>query len=224
MKTERDSYYAAARSWADSQADAVARQTRFAWIVAGVASGIALLLAITVMLLVPLKTSVPYVMTVDRQTGAIEMATSLADGKLTQNEAVIQAQLAAYVIARETFDATDLAAKYREVQLTSSPGVAATYVAQMQASNDQSPLRTLSPGETVQVTISSVSLTTPGTALVRFLTERRLAAGRAGPERSYVAAISYGFSGRPLRAGDRFVNPLGFQVTRYRRDIEGAGT
>jgi type IV secretion system protein VirB8 len=222
--TSRDTYYAAAKSWADSQADAVTRQTRFAWIVAGVASGIALLLALTVMMLVPLKSSVPYVLTVDRQTGAIEMATSLTDGKLTQNEAVIQAQLAAYVVARETFDATDLAAKYREVQLASSPGVAATYVAQMQASNPQSPLRTLSPGETIQITVRSVSLMTPGTALVRFVAARRLPDGRAGPERSYVSAISYGFSGKPLRAEDRFVNPLGFQVTRYRRDLEGAGT
>jgi type IV secretion system protein VirB8 len=222
--TPRDSYYAAARSWADSQTDAIARQTRFAWIVAGVASGIALVLAITIALMVPLKSSTPYVLTVDRQTGAIEMATSLSDGRLTQNEAVIQAQLAAYVIARETFDATDLAAKYREVQLASSPGVTATYVAQMQASNPQSPLRTLSPGETVQVTIRSISLMTPGTALVRFVAARRQPDGRAGPERSYVAAISYGFSGRPLRMNDRFVNPLGFQVTRYRRDLEGVGT
>ena len=37
----------------------------------------------------------------------------------------------------------------------------------------------------------------------------------------YVSAISYGFSDKPLRAADRFENPLGFEVTRYRRDAEG---
>ena len=32
--------------------------------------------------------------------------------------------------------------------------------------------------------------------------------------------IRYRFSGEPMRVEDRFVNPLGFQVTRYRRDPE----
>jgi type IV secretion system protein VirB8 len=58
-------------------------------------------------------------------------------------------------------------------------------------------------------------------ALVRF-TKTRTAAGAAGGQSTdYVAAISFGFSGRPLRTEDRYVNPLGFQVTRYRRDEEG---
>ena len=40
--------------------------------------------------------------------------------------------------------------------------------------------------------------------------------------RAFVSALSYGFNGRPLRLEDRFDNPLGFVVTRYRRDAEGA--
>ena len=32
--------------------------------------------------------------------------------------------------------------------------------------------------------------------------------------------IKYQFSAAPMRAEDRMVNPLGFQVTRYRRDAE----
>ncbi len=106
---ERDDYYKLAGTWADGQLKSSARQTRIAWRVAAGAGAIALLLALTLMLLVPLKSVEPYVLTVDRQTGAVEAATSLQDGRLTQNEAVIQAQLAGYVIARETFDATDLA-------------------------------------------------------------------------------------------------------------------
>ena len=35
------------------------------------------------------------------------------------------------------------------------------------------------------------------------------------------SAISFGFNGRPLSQADRYDNPLGFQVTRYRRDAEG---
>ncbi len=218
---DRDVYYAEAKSWAQGQAGTAARETRIAWRVAAGASLVALVLAITLLLLVPLKTVQPYVLTVDRQTGAVEPAMTVSSGRLTQNEAVIQAQLAAYVIARETFDATDLAQQYRRVQLMSSRPVASAYVAQMAATNPASPLRTLSRGDTVTIRIRSVSLIADGAGLVRYTAGRSAIGAAPTQEINYVAAISFGFNGRPMKASDRFDNPLGFQVTRYRRDQEG---
>ena len=219
--SERDTYYAAARTWADDRVAAAARQTRLAWIVAGAAGGVAAMLSIALVMLVPLKTVEPYVVTVDRQSGAVEIATTLKDGKLTQNEAVIQAQLAAYVRARETFDETDLRIQYAQVQRLSAPPVARGYVTAMAAANPASPLRTLGRGDTVAVAVKSVSLISPGAAIVRFDTRRSSLGGGDSGVQSHVAAISFGFSNAPLRLEDRFDNPLGFQVTRYRRDMEG---
>ncbi len=219
--TDHEPYYAAALSWADERVVAERRMRRFAWIVAGVAGAIALLLAIAMLLLVPLKSVQPYVVTVDRQTGAVEMATTVQDGKLSENEAVIQSELANYVRTRETFDATDLASAYRRVQLHSSGPVRTAYIAEMAAGNPNSPLRLLSPGDTVKVKIKSVSLLAAGSGLVRYDTERSSADGRIIDTRAYVSAIAFGFNGRPLRLEDRFDNPLGFVVTRYRRDAEG---
>jgi type IV secretion system protein VirB8 len=222
MNTENP-YFAASRSWADSQIDHSARMARLAWMVAAAAAVIAMLLAITILLLVPLKTVQPYVLTVDRQSGAVQMATGLAAGKLTQNEAVIQAHLANYVRARESFDSTDLAVQYRRVQLLSSPEVARAYVRSMAADNPASPLRTLKAGEMLTVTIKSVSIVGDGLALVRFDLDRKASGGLPAGRGSFVSALSFGFSERPLRMEDRFDNPLGFQVIRYRRDSEGAG-
>ncbi len=219
---EHDRYFAQAVSWADERVVAEQRMRRLVMVAAGVAASIAVILAITIMLLVPLKTVQPYVVTVDRQSGAVEVATTLSGGKLTENEAVIQAELANYVRTRETFDATDLATDYRRVQLRSSPDVRRAYVAQMAADNPNSPLRSLSPGDTVAIRIKSVSLLSVGTALVRYDAERSTAGGSIKDSRAYVSAISFGFSNKPLRLEDRFDNPLGFAVTRYRRDAEGA--
>ena len=219
--SDREDYYAAAKSWSEGQSALAARETRIAWRVAAGASLIALLLAIAVAFLVPLKSVEPYVLTVDRQTGAVEPAMTVQSGKLSQNEAVIQAQLASYVIARETFDATDLSEKYRRVQVMSSRPVAAAYVAQMAVTNPESPLRTLNRGDTVSVKIRSVSLINDNAALVRYTAARSAVGGGTTPPQNFVAAISFGFNGRPLRQSDRFDNPLGFQVTRYRRDAEG---
>lgn len=219
--TDREDYYAAAKSWAEGQSSSAGREARLAWRVAAGASVIALLLALALAFLVPFKSVVPYVLTVDRQTGAVEPAYTVESGRLSQNEAVIQAQLASYVIARETFDSTDLAQKYRQVQVMSARPVAAAYVAQMAASNPDSPLRSLSRGDTVSVKVRSVSLINDNAGLVRFTATRTALGGGVGQPATFVAAISFGFNGRPLRQSDRFDNPLGFQVTRYRRDSEG---
>ena len=220
--TEPDQYYAAALSWVDERVIAERRMRKFAWGVAAAAGLVALVLAIAMMLMMPLKSVQPYVVTVDRQTGAVEVATTLKDGKLSENDAVIQAELANYVRTRETFDATDLATSYRRVQLRSGGDVRSAYIAAMAANNPASPLRTLSPGDTVTVRIKSVSLLGRGAGLVRYDAERSAAGGRIIDSRPYVSAISFGFNDRPLRLEDRFDNPLGFVVTRYRRDSEGA--
>ena len=219
--TEHDKYYAAAQGWADQRVEAERKARKLAWTVAAVAGATTLILALSLLLLVPLKTVQPYVLTVDKQTGAVEVATTVANGRLTQNEAVIQAQLANYVRVRETFDASDLAANYRRVQILSGPDVRSAYIASMAATNPTSPLRALSPGDTVSVRIKSVSLTGTGSALVRYDLDRTVAGGRGVSSAPYVSAISFGFSDKPLRAADRFENPLGFEVTRYRRDAEG---
>jgi type IV secretion system protein VirB8 len=219
--SERDQYFTAARTWADSKVQTSARETRIAWRVAAGASAIALLLALALVLMLPLKTVQPYVLTVDRNTGAVEAANTVAQGRLSQNEAVIQAQLAGYVIARETFDSTDLAEQYRRVQILSSPPVARAYVAAMAANNPGSPLNTMNRGDTVAVRVRSVSMIGDNAALVRFTTTRSGPGVATGQTTNYVAAVSFGFSGRPLRTADRYDNPLGFQVTRYRRDEEG---
>ena len=219
--SDRDDYYAAAKSWSDGQASVAARETRIAWRVAAGAGVITLLLALALAFLVPLKTVQPYVLTVDRQTGAVEPAMTVQSGNLTQNEAVIQAQLAAYVVARETFDATDLAQKYRRVQIMSARPVAAAYVAQMATTNPESPLRSLTRGDTLTIVVRSVSLINDNAALVRFTATRGALGGATARPINYVSAVSFGFNGRPLRQSDRFDNPLGFQVTRYRRDTEG---
>ena len=40
------------------------------------------------------------------------------------------------------------------------------------------------------------------------------------PPQLWAAVINYRFSGEAMSAEDRLLNPLGFQVVRYRRDAE----
>lgn len=219
--TEKEDYFDGARSWVETQNGSVLRERKIAWIIAGIATALAVILAITLLILLPLKSVEPYVVTVDRQNGAVQVASGVAPGPLSQNEAVIQAELARYIRARESFDSTDLPRMYRQVQLMSARDVSTAYIRFMSVKNAASPLNALNRGDTLAVTIKSVSLIALGSAIVRFDVAQIAPGGGTPSTGSFVSAVSFGFNGRPMRAADRFDNPLGFQVTRYRRDAEG---
>ena len=221
---DRATYYAQAQSWAQDVNGVLRASRRRAYWVAGTACLIAALEAIALVALMPLKTVVPYTITVDRQTGYIETAQGIRPGSLSQDVAVIQAFLAQYVIARETFDTTDLQANYQKVAAWTNGAARDQYVNYMQRSNPQSPVNQNDPATVVKITIKSISLLSKASALVRFDAERNRGGANTAVERfSYTAVIGFRFTGEPMRADDRFLNPLGFQVTAYRRDAEAPG-
>src|SRR3546814_5210928 len=107
-------YFAEAESWDRDRFVAAVRSRRVAWIVAIVAIVFAAICAAAVLALSPLKTVVPYVVTVDRPTGATEVTPGLRGHKtITYAEAIRKYFLADYVRARQGWitQATD-----REVQ------------------------------------------------------------------------------------------------------------
>ncbi|MGA0605244.1 virB8 family protein [Phenylobacterium sp. VNQ135] len=221
-KAARERYYKEAGSWAADIHGSLRASRKLAWIVAAAAVAIAALEAVALAALAPLKTVVPYTISVDRQTGYVETVQPLAKGPLTQDLAVTQANLAQYVLARETFDATDLRDAYRKVLVQSAGSARADYVRLMQKSTPESPLNVNGPTTVVSTTIKSISLLSPTTALVRFDTVRSEAGGPPAPPEAWASVIAFRYSNAPARMGERLANPLGFQVTRYRRDAETA--
>jgi type IV secretion system protein VirB8 len=212
--------YDRASSWAADIHGALRASRRLAWIIAAVAGAVAALEAIAIAALAPLKTVVPYTLLVDRQTGYVETVRGLQPGKLTQQSAVTQSFLVQYVIARETFDASDLRENYRKVMLWSAPSARDDYQRYMARSNPTSPLNLYAASTVVSTSIHSVDILTPTTALVRFVTTEGAAGAASGAEHVWTAVVAFRYSGAPMTMGDRFINPLGFQVTRYRRDSD----
>jgi type IV secretion system protein VirB8 len=214
-------YRQQAASWSEDVHGALRASARRAWWVAGVAAILVVLQTLALVLLLPLKTVVPYTILVDRQTGHAELARGVNLGPMSENEALLQSALAQYVIARETLDASDLAANYKKVGLWSKGVALQDYLKGMDRSNPASILNSANVDTQIATTIKSITPLDKGSALVRFATDRREAGGPAA-RRDWAAVIRYGYSGAPLSAEDRLINPLGFQVTHYRRDAETA--
>lgn len=207
-------------SWAVSVTEQLERSRRTAWIVASVAAAIALLLAIALVLLMPLKTIEPYTLLVDRQTGNVEALAPLDEQQITADAALTRSFLVQYVIARESFDIDSLDRDYRKVALWSAGEARERYLRLMDAANPESPLGTLPRRSMVRVEVRSVSSLSADASLVRFTTVRTDQGGQPQAPQFWAAVVSHHYSGAEMTAEDRLINPLGFQVTRYRRDAE----
>lgn len=213
-------YYREAESWATDRERTRSRSQRIAWIVAAIASVIALFEAIALIALMPLKTVVPYTLLVDRQTGYVQALKPLERNMAAPDAALTRSLLAQYVIAREGFDIDSLREDYRRVALWSEGEARSRYIAGMPASNPSSPLATLPRRALVQAEIRSISSLSRDTALVRFVTTRTDPGGQPQEPRSWASVIKFHYSGAAMTEADRLENPLGFQVIRYNRNAE----
>lgn len=215
-----DEYYRAAESWSNDREREMAASRKIAWIIAGAATAVALLEAIALITITPLKTVVPYTLLVDRQTGYVEQLKPVENRPIDPDAALIRSFLVQYVIGRESFDIDSLNDSYRKVALWSAGDARTRYINEMQATNPESPLARLPRAAVVDVKILSVSSLEGDTAMVRFTTQRRDAAASGQRQENWVTVIRYRFSGAAMSAEDRMTNPLGFQVMRYRRNAE----
>jgi type IV secretion system protein VirB8 len=218
--SEREEFYAEARSWAVDTEHQRRKSNRIAWTIAAFSAAVALLEGLALVALTPLKSVVPYTLLVDRTTGYVQVLDGTQPQKVTPTAALTQSMLAQYIVARETFDINSLAEQYKKVALWSGDVARRDYLALVPTNNPLSPLNIYPRNTLVTTNVVSVTPTGPDTAQVRFITERR-DQGQASTQQNWWAAqVRYRYSGEPMSLEDRLANPLGFQVIEYRRDQE----
>ena len=213
-------YYAEGATWEHDIARRNRNSRALAWIVASVMTVVAVVALGTLALLVPLKTYEPYMIVVDKTTGFAEVKRPMAEGPLTQDEAVTTFNVVRYVKARETYDPKALKDNFDLAQLLAT-GEAARDLADLYApANPRNPLKLYGVGTEIAVTVKSVTFPNNRTALVRFSTEEKSATSVT--TRDWVSLVRFRYTAAPMRNQWRFDNPLGFQAVEYRRDQETA--
>lgn len=219
-RQDRQAYYTRAQNWAEDRERALGASRRLAWSAAAVAAGIAMLEALALAMLTPLKENTPYTILVDRQTGFAQVLKGADRASLAPDWALTQSLLAQYVTSREGFDITSIENDYRKVGLWSADLAKKQYLEAMLQGNPAAPFKTLPRTSIVKVEVKSISPLQKDTALVRFDTERLDQGQIAGHTQSWAAIVRYRFVNAPMTFEDRLVDPLGFQVVHYRKDPE----
>jgi type IV secretion system protein VirB8 len=211
-------YYREGASWEEDRARWQRTSMSLAWIIATVMSVIALGSIAALASMVPLKTFEPYVIEVDRSSGFVEIKRPLADGALSQDEAITMFNVVRYVKARETYDPKALKSNFDLAQLLSTGDASRDLTEIFSPANPRNLVKLYGTSTDVSVEIKSVTFPNQRTALVRFSTDEHSASNVV--HRDWVSLVRFRYSGTPLSNGMRFDNPLGFQTTEYRRDQE----
>lgn len=212
-------YFEEARAWDHERLASALRSRRLAWITAAAASVLAGTSIAAVAVLTPLKTVEPYVVRVDRSTGAVEVMTALNRAKpVRYDEAVTKSFLATYVRARESWLPAAAEANFRQVSIMSTPQEQQRWAAAFRPSNPASPQVAFGPNADVQVSVRAISFVAPSVATVRF--HRTARSGAQVLETDWIATAAFAYAKAPMGEGDRLRNPLGFQVSSYRADPE----
>ena len=172
--------------------------------------------------LLPLKTSEPYLVQIDKSTGQVEVMTSLRNSpgqlkSLTEDDAVVSAFLVPYIIARETYDKSDIGTRFKRVRLFSADRVYSDLESTYRSDDDSNPYRRFGD-DVVEVEVTRVAYLNRRTAQVGFTTTQKKVVGNVRSK--FVATVTFEFLSAPERIEVRWQNPLGFRVTSYRIDQE----
>jgi type IV secretion system protein VirB8 len=212
-------YFAESASWDHDRLIAANRSKRLAWTIAAIASGLAITGVAAVAMLTPLKTVAPYVIMVDKATGASEITSSMTgDKQITYNEAVAKYFLADYVRNREGWIPQARQEFFDGVLAMSSRDEQARWTAFYSKDNPKSPQSVFTDLDTVFVAIKSVTFVSKNVAQVRFT--KTLQRGTSATDTPAIATITYDTTDTPTTEQQRFKNPLGLEVQSYRADLE----
>lgn len=198
------------------------KSERLAWLLAVLCLIVAGVAAAAVLVMLPLKQTIPYFVYVDKETGVQQAVIFNDPAEITTNEAVIRYWLSKYVSTRERYVYRLQQEDFDFVSATSSPAVRQDYRATFAPPTGKADL--LKDSQEERITVLSAQVT-PG-ALGRGTVRYQKIIWRMGmrePEsvRTYVADVAFDWI--PVQGwdtGDLLINPLGFSVAAYRTTQE----
>lgn len=218
-KSKRDKYYEDGKTWEDETITSLRSSKNRAWFLTMLSMFFSLLCIAALILLLPLKTFEPYVITVDQSTGYMEVTRGLKDGDLTQDEAITQSNLVRFLTAYETYDYQDLEENFNLVTSMSEGDAALIYSKIWNPANgDETPSEKYGFDTTETVKIKSINFLNDYTAQIRF--QKLTHTKTTDKTNHFVAILTFKYVQKPVNMIERFQNPLGFKVIKYRVDKE----
>lgn len=210
-----------ARNWYRDRYEAVVTQRN---VVAGFAICCAVLVLITVtiiMILLPTKTVIPFVIQVDEESGVVETMDPKSQQQITADEALLKYFVVKFLRARESYDSNTLENDVSVVRLMSTRPIFREYMDEVVNPKRKSYYSQLGTESIRTVSIKSIQFLDASLASVRLsITQKRRYSTDKPTVTHHVALVKFEIANLDLTLEEMTVNPVGFRVVDYKLEEE----
>jgi type IV secretion system protein VirB8 len=166
------------------------------------------------------KSLVPYVIELEEKTGVPTVVEQLNQTHFTADLTLKRYFIYSFLKAAEGYNPGTFKDDYRKLRLFSTVGVFRQISTRVNPRNEKSPAMLIGNRGMIEVALKSISFVTPQKATIRFRLRNVGQVVGFVNNRDMIVDMEFQFADLQLSAEDRYVNPLGFQVTRYVIDQE----
>lgn len=222
-----EAYLAAAQGWETDRVTIANASAKRAWQVAYGSMAVAAVAVLGLSTLFPLKTIETVAVRVNDNTGVVDVVPKY-EGDAALPEVAVRNQLQHYVSARERFAgfASGLVeVDYETVAAYQAPKLNSGWATLWNRANPQSPLNLYKDGTTKRVRVNAITFLKldsgrQNVAQVRFTVITRPTGSGQDQVVNYLSTVEYAFTKPSDNNRVRALNPLGFRVVEYSRDVD----
>jgi type IV secretion system protein VirB8 len=211
------------RNWYQDRYETVMIQRNVLFIIVAAMIGIFALTILGIIELNSKKVYEPFIVQIEETTGVITKVNSATIKNLPAEKSVRNASLVRYILARESYNYADFRFNYNQiVRLMSSKDVYGAFNAMISTANPESPVP-LGYSAKVEIRIKSLIDLDEKDNLVQIRVEKAKIPTNVSNEeeyfkrsaKSYIITLKYQYRDLDLSETERYINPLGMQVTAY---------
>ena len=159
----------------------------------------------------------PFVIEIEKKSGIAVLVDPVTVKEYAANQTLAASYLVRYIKSRELFDPNTFEYDYyTSVRLLSSPDVYYEFRSWVRPKNVNSPMNVYANVKSLRIKINSIQyLDDEYTVQIRFsiMFEDNLS---NSVTKNKIVIISYGYYSLDMNQDERYVNPLGFQITSYK--------
>lgn len=208
------------KSWYSSKYQVVTFQRNILFFISFFAICSVLIAVVFVKQIMASKSLVPYVIEVEEKSGVPTVVEQLNQSSFTADVTLKRYFIYSFVKAAEGYNPGTFREDYKKLMLFSTPAVFRQIQTKINPRNEKSPATMIGNRGMIEVALKSISFPTPNTAVVRFRLKNVGTVYGFVNNRDMIADIEFKFANLNLSLEERYINPLGFQVTKYVIDNE----
>lgn len=208
------------KSWYSSKYQIVSFQRNILFFISFFAICTVLIAVIFVRQIMASKSLVPYVIEVEEKTGVPTVVEQLNQSNFTADATLKRYFIFSFIKAAEGYNPGTFKEDVRKLSLFSTPSVFRKINAKINPRNEKSPAALIGSRGVIEVALKSISFPTPNSAIVRFRLQNVGSVMGFANNRDMIVDMDFRFADLKLSVEERYINPLGFQVTKYVIDQE----